>query len=138
MIDDPNVTVLFEKTKIGPNTLAQMLPALCKLADTNAPYANHTLRATGIVLLKEAGFSDRDICKLSGHRNEASLSHYDPGNSIEKKASMAHALLLGAKRKPSEEKGELESPPVKKLSVTSTITSEAYQQSEDFCGFRRC
>ena len=59
VIDDPNVTVLFEKTKISPNTLAQMLPALCKLADTNAPYANHTLRATGIVLLKEAGFSDK-------------------------------------------------------------------------------
>ena len=83
---------LFEPTKVGRNLVSPMMKNLCKLLDLPA-YTNHSIRATGIVLLKESGFGDREICRVSGHKAIGSLEHYDPSNSIEKKAEMASALL---------------------------------------------
>ena len=43
------------------------------------------------------GFEDRQVAKISGHRNVASLAHYDPNASVECRANMAAALLLDGK-----------------------------------------
>ena len=49
--------------------------------------------------LVTSGFSDREIVKISGHKNIATVSHYNPGQSIQKKLSMAQATgMAGSKR----------------------------------------
>ena len=120
--------VLYEKTKVGVNQTGKMVPKLCELVGIKTNYTNHCLRPTGILLLKEAGYSDRDIIKLTGHKNEASLSNYDPANNLDKKAQMADALLLaGGKRKSdasSDDTSEKENtPPPRKVTLVETAVA---------------
>ena len=84
---------LFEPSKVGKNLVGTMMKRLCKTLGL-PEYTNHCLRSTGIVLLKEQGFGDREIMRASGHRQASSLEHYDPSNSVEKKAKMAASLML--------------------------------------------
>ena len=125
-LDDAQV--LYEKTKVGVNQTGKMVPKLCELVGIKTNYTNHCLRPTGILLLKEAGYSDRDIIKLTGHKNEASLSNYDPANNLDKKAQMADALLLaGGKRKSdasSDDTSEKENtPPPRKVTLVETAVA---------------
>ncbi|CAB4046366.1 Hypothetical predicted protein, partial [Paramuricea clavata] len=83
-------------------------------------------------MLKEYGFSDRDICKLTGHKAEGSLNNYDPENSMEKKAGMADVLLMGSKRKSDFD--DKENAPPKKISCT--VTSEQVGEMPD--AFQQC
>lgn len=53
---------------LGVNKLSQMLPRLCQEAGTNMSYTNHSLRATAIQRLSEAGLEARETLALSGHR----------------------------------------------------------------------
>lgn len=52
---------------LGVNQLAQMLPRMCKEAGTHT-YTNHSLRATAIQKLSDAGLEAREIMAVSGHR----------------------------------------------------------------------
>ena len=52
---------------------------------------NHCVRATSVVLLKKAGFEDREVCFIIGHSNPKSLSSYFQPDE-EMKAKMALAL----------------------------------------------
>ena len=54
-------------------------------------YTNHCVRATSVMLLKKAGFEDREVCFITGHSNPKSLSsHSQPDEEM--KAKMALAL----------------------------------------------
>ena len=85
---------LFEPTKVGKNLVGPMMKSLCKTL--NLPtFTNHSIRSTGIVLLKQQGFGDSEIIEMkTGHKAAGSLEHYDPSNTVEKKSEMASALLL--------------------------------------------
>ena len=64
-IDNFAIKVLFEDGKIGKNQIRTMLKMLCEI--TGQPkFTNHSLRATGICILKSYGFDDRTIAKLTG------------------------------------------------------------------------
>ena len=52
---------------VGANTLANMLPRICKEAGTTL-YTNHSIRATTIQQLSDAGLEAREIMSVSGHR----------------------------------------------------------------------
>ena len=54
-------------------------------------YTNHCLRATSIIILQNAGFRDREIMSVSGHRSESSLKHY-ASTSTSTKHDMSHAI----------------------------------------------
>ena len=99
LLDEPETTVLYETTKIGVNMVGQMLRSLTELLSIEKKYTNHSMRATGIMLLKEAKIGDRDIQKLTGHKDERSLNNYDHTNSVSNKADMAAVLLMAKKRK---------------------------------------
>lgn len=53
---------------LGVNQLSQMLPRMCKEAGTHTSYTNHSLRATAIQKLSDAGLEAREIMAVSGHR----------------------------------------------------------------------
>ena len=56
-----------------------MLPRISKAAQLSKRYKNHCVRATSIVLLKKAGFDDRAVCNITGHKSVQSLDSYcDP------------------------------------------------------------
>ena len=69
--------MLYETTKVGVNKTGEMLKNLTKLVGIDTAYTNHSVRATGIILLKEAGHSDRDICKLTGNKAITLVSNYE-------------------------------------------------------------
>lgn len=52
-------------------------------------YTTHCVRATCIRMLNKAGFANRDICKVSGHNNESTLSSYTGRVCNEKKMAMS-------------------------------------------------
>ena len=66
----------YKKSSVGKNTLGAMMSSISKKAELSRIYTNHCVRATCIGILDKAGFADRDICQVSGHNNESSLSSY--------------------------------------------------------------
>ena len=60
-------------------------------ADLSVRYTDHCVRDTSVVLLKKAGFEDREVCFITGHSNPKSLSSYSQPDE-EMKAKMALAL----------------------------------------------
>ena len=64
-IDNFAIKILFEDGQIGVNQIKTMLKMLCEI--TGQPkFTNHSLRATGICILKSYGYDDRTIAKLTG------------------------------------------------------------------------
>ena len=84
---------MFDPIKVGENKIDQMSPEICNILKSKR-YTNHSWRGTGIRLLKRAGFSDRDITKVSGHKALQSLDNYDTELDHSKKLRMANALQL--------------------------------------------
>ena len=61
-INSPN-EIIFENTKVGDNTIGRILPNLSEMLCLSKVYTNHSVRTTGIQILKRNGFADRDIIK---------------------------------------------------------------------------
>ena len=66
----------YKKSSVGKNTLGDMMSTISKKAGLSRIYTNHCVRATCIGILDKAGFANREICQVSGHNNESSLSSY--------------------------------------------------------------
>ena len=47
-------------------------------------YTNHSLRATTVTVLDEAGFAGRDIVAVTEHKSESSLKQYARTNNARK------------------------------------------------------
>ncbi len=92
-LDMANENGLFEPSKVGENLIAKMLPTICKTLNLRH-FTNHSVRTTGIQMLKKSGYSDRAIMKLSGHKAISSLNSYDPHNTLSDKKGMAKSLLM--------------------------------------------
>ena len=53
------------------------MKGISKAAPLSQLYTNHSVRATSITLLSEAGMRNRHIMVISGHSNEQSLNSYN-------------------------------------------------------------
>ena len=114
-------TCLFEDDKQGKNKTALCLATICETLAIPR-FTNHSVRSTAIHVLKQYGYEDREIQRLSGHRSLESLNNYDPSNSIEQKAGMAFALMK-KKAEPASE----EAPAPKKMKTAAyTMTSGSF------------
>ncbi|ROL52289.1 hypothetical protein DPX16_1905 [Anabarilius grahami] len=65
-----NDSIWYSSVPLGVNQLSNMLPRLCKEAGTLSSYTNHSIRATTIQKLSDAGLQAREIIAVSGHRRE--------------------------------------------------------------------
>ncbi len=63
----PTDSVWYTPAPLGINKLAQILPEMCKEAGTQAVYTNHSLRATAVQKLSDAGLEAREIVTVGGH-----------------------------------------------------------------------
>ena len=62
---------------------------------------NHSVRATVVTDLKEAGYSNHEVCAITGHQNEGSLKHDQIDcRGAERPATMADVLEGNEAKRP--------------------------------------
>ena len=69
-------TVWFTTTPVGHNKLGNVVIKMCKDADVQGQFSNHSLRATTATRGLEKGISDKLIMERMGHRDIRSLQRY--------------------------------------------------------------
>jgi len=65
------------KRKIGKNKLDCFLSKLSEKLQLSKRYTNHCTRVTLVTMLKEQGFSNADVCEVTGHKNPSSIDRYN-------------------------------------------------------------
>ena len=66
----------YTKEVIGKNTLASIMKEISKKAGLSQIYTNHCVRASTVTHLYQAGVNTQQICSITKHKNESTLSHY--------------------------------------------------------------
>ncbi|CAC5384014.1 unnamed protein product [Mytilus coruscus] len=89
---DISDTTWYRKAPIGKNSLAVMMPEISERAKLSRRYTNHSIRATSITAMDEAGIEARHIMRASGHRSEASIHSYSKRLSEKKQREMSDSL----------------------------------------------
>ena len=85
-------TVWYENKPLGKNTLGKMMSSISEAANLSNKYTNHCLRATAATVLAEAGVEARNICSVTGHKNESSLKSYIHGPSLQQRHQFSKTL----------------------------------------------
>jgi hypothetical protein len=70
---DYNDEAWYCKSPVGKNMLAQMMPEISIKAKPSQRYANHSVRATPISAMDNAGVEARHNMRASGHRSKSSI-----------------------------------------------------------------
>lgn len=84
---------------VGKQKLGSLLSDLSKKLDLSKSYSNHCLRVTGISKLHDAGFSNSEICAVTGHKNERSIQRYVRVNDASlKRASLTLSSTAAEKK----------------------------------------
>ena len=89
------------------------------MAGLGTTFTNHSIRATSITSMDEAGHESRHIMKICGHHSETFLKHYSHHVSESKKREMAESLsnALGEVDIPSTSAPQLEILPAPQLEI---------------------
>ena len=74
--DDPSKP-WFTSNPVGKNTLSKMVKEMCSESGVNGEKTNHSLRATGISDLYQAGVPEKVIQERSGHLSISGLRQYE-------------------------------------------------------------
>jgi hypothetical protein len=82
----------FDAVPVGKTVLARMLPDICKAVDLDKRYTNHSIRATTATALAQAGMDRSAIKRVTGHRNESSLTPYLTTQRDSERASCGNIL----------------------------------------------
>ena len=85
-------TPWFSSVPIGKNQLSKMVQEMCSQAGVSGKKTNHSLRASAITSLFQAGVSEKVIQDRSGHRSLDGLRKYE-GVSEEQQASACSSLV---------------------------------------------
>jgi len=113
--------VWYTKTPLGKNTLSSMMSNISKLSKLSMIYTNHSIRATAITEMDEAGIDTRHIMRVSGHKSESSIKHYTQRLSEKKKREISDCLSETLMT-PSDSKA-CKAETTSNLQSTSTATS---------------
>ena len=89
---DPEDAVWYGNQALGENTLGTMMSTISQRAKLSKRYTNHSIRATCITRLDDAGFESRKLMRISGHRSEMSLKSYSSRLSVQDKRIISDTL----------------------------------------------
>lgn len=67
----------FKNQVLGKDSLGGIMKAISTQLELSIMYTNHSVRATYITQLKDQGFSNEEICNVTGHKNPRSVDRYD-------------------------------------------------------------
>jgi hypothetical protein len=82
----------YENKTLGVHKLESMMKIISQEANLSNIYTNHCLRATTSTVLANAGIEARQICSVTGHKNEASLASYIREPSMKQRANMCDII----------------------------------------------
>ena len=102
---NPKLEALFQRSKantpsngpwfdgqvLGIKSLEKIMKEISTDAGLSISYTNHSIRATCITLLDDAGNEARHIMSVSGHKNESSIRSYSKTN-LKRKRNMSTLL----------------------------------------------
>ena len=89
-----NETEWYENQVVGRDPLNEMMKTLSEDANLSRIYTNHSIRATCLTKLDEAGFEIRHMQAVSGHKSEESIKAYSKKCPETKKREMSEALNI--------------------------------------------
>jgi hypothetical protein len=84
--------VWYTHAPLGKNTLSNLMRNISKLANLSMNYTNHSIRATSITEMDEAGVASRHIMRISGHKSETSIKNYSNRLSDKKRGKYLTVL----------------------------------------------
>ena len=119
-------TPWFSSVPVGKNHLGKMVKDMCSQAKIEGKKTNHSLRASGITTLFQAGVSEKVIQDRSGHRSLDGLRKYERV-SEEQQASACSALVPASSMTQS----------ASQMSVRNTFSPvyQNLQQQQPCCSF---
>ena len=85
-------TVWYENKPVGINTMGKMMKTISEEAKLSTIYTNHSIRATTATVLAQAGVESRNICAVTGHKNESSLKSYISAPTMGQRDTMSNIL----------------------------------------------
>ena len=93
IINNPKTEVWFKVSRLGVNSIDNLMKSLIKSADikTDKHLTNHSARRTVVKKLKKSGHSKDEIIEITGHANTKGLDPYDSGDE-EHQRKMSHAI----------------------------------------------
>ena len=78
----------FRNEPLGKNTIAKLMENISSKAELSERYTNHCIRASTIAALYQRGVDAKQICAITKHKDERSLSHYISQTTSEQKTAM--------------------------------------------------
>ena len=87
-----NHQIWYTPKAIGDKILGSFMKTISQRLNLSYLYTNHSIRVTVVSLLSRSGFEARQIMRVTGHKCEASLRHYDHDNSDVQKRAISNIL----------------------------------------------
>lgn len=84
--------IWYENKPLGVHTIGQLMKTISQEAKLSCIYTNHSIRATTATVLARAGVESRNICAVTGHKNESSLKSYISAPSLIERNTMSNIL----------------------------------------------
>jgi hypothetical protein len=103
---DYNYETWYCKSPVGKKKkkmLAQMMPEISIKAKLSQRYANHSVRATSISAMDNAGVEARHIMRASGNRSESSIRSYSKRLSENKQREISDSLNSALQTEPTKD-----------------------------------
>ena len=82
----------YKNEPLGKNSIAQLMPKISKKAGLSQVYTAHCVRASTITRLHQAGVDAKQICAITKHKNEQSLTSYIKDSSASQKRACSDIL----------------------------------------------
>lgn len=82
----------YTRAPLGKNSIGTMMNVISKTACLSRIYTNHSIRATAITALDDAGVEARHIMRTTGHKSESSIRSYSNRVCEEKKRDISDKL----------------------------------------------
>lgn len=120
------LAVWFGNSPVGHNLLGETVKRLCKNAEIEGQFTNHSLRATTATRALKKGIPDKFVMERTGHRDIRSLQKYQrPETST--RIEFSNAFDSGESLSLSESLGSVKSP----------LKREVEQDNEIICKFAK-
>ena len=89
---DDESAIWYANSPLGVHSIGGFMKQISKMAKLAHTYTNHSVRATHITILDEAGHEARHIMRTTGHKNEASIRSYSHRLSDKKKRDISSTI----------------------------------------------